>query len=569
MFSLVLASSLLFGTVLASYDYVIVGGGTSGLLLATLLSANPNITVAVLEAGIDGRTDPRIQIPENEGSIVGTEYDWNFTSTAQNYLYQNASIAYPRGRTLGGSAAMNFMIWERASAPEFDAWEKTFNISGWNWDTLYAAFKASENFTAPSAALQEEGLTFSLEEHGMSGPIDGTMSRNIYSLYSDYVIPALEELGVLKLVDGSGGNTTGMRFTPLAVNATSYTRSYSGSAYTNAENRGNLFVLTNATVTRALWSSAVSPEGNVVADGVEYTDPSTGMPTVLNASNIVLAAGSVQSPPLLETSGVGDSAILAALGVPIVVDLPAVGTHFQDHLTCAGAFSFNTTLDLTGSEYIQEFQDYAQPSRFLSAEDYDFATNLLFSKLNSFQGNTNTSLAMLRAIWLADQPVIEFGWFLGFVTGYLLHPLSSGTIHASATTAQPDINPNFNAAHINGTAFDLWLLSKALQYYATVVAASGPLGAIGAQYTVSGDLPFEVFQAQIHAGLGSGSHPTGGCAMLPLEQGGVVDETLRVYGTTNLWVVDASVIPASPGQHTMGLVYAIAMRAAEILLGER
>lgn len=559
--------SLFSPVCVAKYDYIIVGGGTSGLLLATLLSADPNVSVAVLEAGLDGRDDPLITVPENEGALVGTAaYDWGFTSVAQSHISQDASIAYPLGRTLGGSSAMNFMIYHRASAVEFDAWEGVLNISGWNWETIYAAFKAAENFTAAPVALEQAGLTSDAAYHGFSGPIAGTMSRNVFSLWEDYVIPSLEELGVPKLNDADGGNTTGVRYVPLAVNATSYTRSYSATAYTAIEGRLNLEVLSNATVRRVLWAGSLS-DGLAVANAVEYVDPSTGNLAILNASNIILSAGSIQSAPLLEKSGVGDPSTLSALEVPVAVDLPAVGTLFQDHLTYAGSFSFNSTLQLTGDQYIQALQDYAQPSRFLSEEDYAFATDLLFNVAEATPptGASNASLSMLRALWTADEPLIEFGWFLGFVTGYVLHPLSTGTIHAAPSATQPAIDPNFNGAQINGTAFDLWLLSKALQYYATTVASAGPLGVVGAAFSVPGDASFEEFQDQVFAGLSSGSHPTGGCVMMPREQGGVVDENLKVYGTANVRVVDASVVPVSPGQHTMGLVYAIAVRAAAIL----
>lgn len=556
-----------------SYDYIVVGGGTSGLLLASLLSANPNMTIAVLEAGADGRADPRITVPENAGGIVGTEYDWNLTSVAQVNLYQNKSIAYARGRTLGGSSAMNFMINHRASVAELDAWESVLNISGWNWDRLFAAFKAGEDFVGPSSALEMQGLTFDPTYHGTAGPVAGSMARDVYSLFSDYVVPSLDEVGVAKLVDANGGNTTGVRYDPLAINASSYTRSYSGSAYTNVEDRSNLAVLTNVTVTRVLWSDQLSLEGLSVASGVEYVDPETGNLAVLNGSNVILSAGALMSPPLLEVSGIGDPSILSTLGVSIVVDLPSVGTQLQDHLVYQGSFSFNETLNLTGGKYLQNFIEHAPPSRFLSEEDYAFASGLLFNTSGNQQltkGASNTSIAMARALWAADDPFLEFSWFFGWMSGYVLHPLSTGSVHATArpcptATCAPDIDPAFNAVQINGTSFDLWLLAKGLQYYANTVASAGPLGSLGAQFSVSGSLVFEDFQRSIFEGLVGGDHPTGGCVMMPREQGGVVDEELRVYGTDNVRVVDASAIPVSPGQHNMGLVYAIAVRAAQIL----
>lgn len=563
MLSRFIVLSALAVTALSSplYDYVIVGGGTSGLLLASVLSNNPAKTVAVLEAGGDARNDARVSNPQNEGGIQGTIYDWNFTSIPQKQLYNNAVIPVPRGKTLGGSSAMNFMIWHRASQIEFDAWQSTLNISGWNWSTIYAANKASESFTNSPAALAGN-LTYNDAYHGFSGPVAGSMEKSVFSLYTDYVLPSLKSLGVSKLQDSDGGNTTGPRFVPLCINASTYTRSYSGSAYTNVQGRPNLVVLTNTTATRLLWGATYS--GQAVSNAVEYIDPKTGTKNFINGSNIVLSAGAIQSPQLLELSGVGNPNILTPLGIKTVLNLPAVGTQAQDHLSYSGGFGFNKS-DFTGGDYVQDFQDYAQPSRFLSAADYRNASQLL-SGATPPAGVSNASWQMLKKLWATDQPMIEFGWFFGYVNAYLLHPLSQGTIHinSSSPLSAPRIDPNFNSAKTSGVEWDLWLLSKALQYYATTVAKSSPLSSIAAAYSVNGSLPFDQFQSTIYKGLSSGSHQTGGCVMMPQNQGGVVDSNLKVYGTKNVYVVDASVVPVSPGQHTMGLAWAIAMRAASL-----
>lgn len=554
-----------------TYDYVIAGAGTSGLLLALALTTDPTITVAVLEAGPDNRTDPRITVPEREGSIAGTLYDWNFTTTSQPGLYGGKSISVARGKVVGGTSAMNWMIWHRASAVEFDAWEGVLGIDGWNWDSVYAAAKASEKFTNPPSNLSGV-LTYDDAFHGTAGPIDGTMAKGYFSLYDEYLVPTLKNLGVPIPVDRDGGNTTGAGYVPLSINATSYTRSYPGSSYTLAQARPNLHLITNALVTRIIWAPKPASATLSTAQGLAYINATSksGPETLINGTTVILSAGTFQTPQLLELSGVGDPKILNPLGISTVVNLPAVGTKLADHPTFAASFAFNVS-GFTGSQYAQNFQDYATPSRFLSAADWATVAQLLNSTGTAVPtGSSASALAMLKTLFFADEPLVEYGWFLGYVSAYLLHPLSVGTVHitSSSPLAAPAINPGYNTALLNSTtAIDLFLLSKAALYLARSLPATAPFTSIAAKYSVNASVPFAQFQAVVAQGLASGAHFTGGACMGPRARGGVVNKGLKVYGTANVMVVDLSVVPASPGQHPMGLAYAVAMRAREVLVG--
>lgn len=547
------------------YDYVIAGGGSTGLLLAVALTSNPNVTVAVLEAGGDARTDTRVTVPENEGAITGTKYDWAFHSVPQSHLYQNASISIPMGKVIGGSGAMNFMIWHRASAVEFDSYQNILQIPGWNWSTIYAANKASETFYNPPAS-QANITTYNDAYHGMSGPIHGTMEKSVFSLYPDYVIPSLKSISVPIPQDTDGGNTTGARFVPLAIDPASYTRSYSGSAYTAVQNRKNLHVFVNLTVSQILWSSS-STSPSAIASALQYYNTTNGKQVVghINASQIIISAGAIKSPQLLELSGIGNPSIMNPLGIKTVVNLPAVGTQFQDHPNYVGDFSFNKS-SFTGGQYAQDFQDYAPASRFLSPADHSTLASML-QPSTAPAGISQPSWSMLKQMFLTDQPLIEYGWYFGYTTTYLLHPLSTGTVHINSSNplANPRIDPAYNSALVNNTSIDLWLLAKATQYYATVLPATAPLDSIAAQYSLNANQSFSAFQAQVLQGVSSGSHFTGGAPLLPKASGGVVDQNLLVYGTRNVRVVDCSIVPVSPGQHTMGLAYAVAMMAAKIL----
>lgn len=568
IFSTLLLASVCFSQN-TTYDYAIAGGGTAGLTLALLLSQDPNISVVVLEAGQSSIDDPRALVPEQEGALVGTTFDWNFTTIPQSHLYNNATISVPRGKTLGGSSALNFLIWARPSAAELDAYRDVLGLGDeWSWNGLLPAFKGSENFTDPPTELRGT-LTVDDSVHGKGGPIRGSMERGVYSLYTDYVLPALEGLGVPKQLDRTAGNTTGAGFVPLSIDATVYQRSWPASAYAEImRQRPNLVVKTGAHVTNAVLNSGTGSAAT--ATGLTYIDTTSDDQSVVtvNAKSIILSAGAIQTPQILELSGIGDPAILNPLGIETSVDLPPVGTQASDHLTFAGSFSFNVS-NFTNGQYAPVFQDYPGPRRFLSPDDYAFASELLTDDANKPAGTSNATWQIVKHLWSVDDPFIEFGWYYGFVNVYVLHPLSQGTVHVNSSNpmTSPVIDTGYNSAEIvlsNGTViqWDSWLLSKAVQYLATTVATASPLSSVDARFSVDSAVPLE---QQVFQSLGSGSHPTGGAVMLPRTASGVVDQNLKVYGTDNLYVADASVLPISPGEHIMGTVYAVAVKAASLI----
>lgn len=551
-------------TTAQTYDYVIAGGGTAGLLLAVVLTEDPNVTVAVLEAGGDGRQDQRITVPEKEGSIVGSEYDWQLTTVPQQSMYNKPMQPVNRGKVLGGTSAMNYMIWNRASRVEYDAWESILGNTGWNWDSLSAASKASEHFFAPTSSVP--AATYDLSYHGMSGPVHSTMQRNTFSLYTDYLIPTLKILKVPIPIDRDGGNITGAGPVPLSIDRDSYTRSYSAAAYAAVQDRSNLNVITEATVARIAWG-AEAADGSKVARGLRYrnTSSSSSASTLILGRQVILSAGSIQTPQILEISGIGDPKILSPIGINTKVNLPAAGTGLQDKITYSGSFSFSIN-NFTGTKYVQTFLDYAPASRLLSAADLATFRQLL-NGAKAGPTMSQAAISILKRMVETDQPLVEIGWFQAFTNVYLLHPLSCGTVHINTTnpTTSPVIDPGYNSAVINGTSIDLWLLSKAISYMTTTLAKAAPFSDINAKFSVDSSLSQSAIQNKVFQGLGIGQHWTGGAVMLPQADGGVVDQNLLVYGTNNVRVVDSFVIPAVPGQHPMGLAYAIAMRAASIL----
>ncbi|KAF7189824.1 Dehydrogenase citC, partial [Pseudocercospora fuligena] len=559
-----------------TYNYAIAGAGTAGLMLAIVLSENPNITVAVLEAGSDGRTDPNITNPQLRGTIQKTEYDWQFSSTPQPGLFSNGTGGIqpvPRGKTPGGTSAMNWMIHNTDSRQQLDIWESILNLTGWNWETLSTAFRESETMYAPPANMSQY-FKYNAAYHGSNGPIQSVFQRSVLSLFPDYLKPTLVNAGYQIAPDRNAGDAVGAGFIPLAIEPSNYTRSYAGSAYTAVEYRPNLHLITNSQVTGIDWESTT---GYVSASGLRYINTKSDSNTTqhVSAREIILSAGSVQSAQILELSGVGDPSIINPLGIKSVVNLPSVGTGVRDPpMMNYLPISFGVNTTFIGGDSDQNFLQFNTARNMLSSEDFAAASEWLNST-SHIEGVNDAVLAVFKNLWFGDQPLIEMAWQFPVqnVTPYNLIPLSQGTVHINSSDplAMPAFDPNYNRvnATINGTevAWDMWLLAKAAQYYETKLATTAPMNNIITSTDPPYDLPFDQYYQAVFTRTGSSQHLTGGNPMLPREAGGVIDTNMLVYGTQNVRIVDGSIFPYQPSAHPMGLTYAVAVRAARIFQG--
>lgn len=523
------------------------------------------------------------QLLTQSGTIQHTKYDWGLESTLQPYLYANGtggSQYVPRGKTIGGTSAMNWMIHNEDSRVQLDIWESLLNLTGWNYESMSTAFRESETMYAPPAA-EAESLPYDASYHGGAGPICSTFQRSVWNLLSDYVQPTLVSQGYEMPHDGNNGNANGPNFLPFAICPQNYTRSYSGSAYTVAQARSNLQLLQNAHVSRITWASTT--EGNATASGLEYIDLAGGNTTkTIQAREVILSGGIVYSPQILQLSGIGDPAILSAAGVQTTVNLPTVGSSLRDPPMANYwpiSFQFNETAieaaNLTGNEYIQNLIDLEPASKMLSPSDYELASTWL-NNTASIPGLADAQFAVFKHLWFAEQPLIEMAWqyTVANVTPYNLIPLSQGTVHINSSDPlhPPAINPNYNSINVtldNQTTvqWDMWFLAKASQNYVTKLATSEPMASLVTGTTPDYRLPFDQWYEAIFQWTGSSQHLTGGNPMLPRDAGGVVDTELLVYGTKNVRVVDGSVFPYQPSAHPMGVTYALAVRAARIFQG--
>ncbi|KAG8685468.1 hypothetical protein FRC09_014722, partial [Ceratobasidium sp. 395] len=305
-------------------SYVIAGGGSAGLLLAVQLSADPKVTVTVLEAGYSGFGKYVLSsgYPSEGGHIYILSEVPRFTTQGNDYPSKGPM---QRGKVLGGSSAMNALIMHRSGKYEYDLWESLGN-KGWNWNSFFEAwkdvstlalsgmvwvnnvYKKLETFHPPITNYTSL-ITYRKDHHGFSGPISSTLQTNVSSLFTDYIIPTMNSLGHrIADVDGEGGNATGAGFRPLAVLPLNFTRSYSGSAYFHVEGRPNLRVYTRAQATRITWGP--KKNGLAVASGFEYVNLDTGDKHTVKGTDIIVSGGAISTPPLLEYSGIGDPSIL-------------------------------------------------------------------------------------------------------------------------------------------------------------------------------------------------------------------------------------------------------------------
>ncbi|KAF6807429.1 choline dehydrogenase [Colletotrichum plurivorum] len=522
-----------------SYDYIIVGGGTAGLALATRLSLGlPDAQILVLEAGPSAHDEVRINVPGLRGSILGTNYDWNFTTVDQAGLGER-KIGVNRGKVLGGSSAMNYLCYDRAAAREYDAWGE-MGSDGWTWDAFFEAMTKSENFTGSDR-----------DSRGRSGPIRNTYNRVIYDVLNTWQ-PAGRELG-LPINEGGnmGGNPIGIMFQGTNIDSSDYTRSYSANSYLPLAG-ANLVVKTDTRVEKA--NLRKDCKGGYVATGVTLLDG-----TVINATKeVILSAGSVQSPGILELSGIGQPAVLEAAGITPLISLSGVGENYQDHIRTSNVYrlkdgfdSFDSLIFESGGENATaELQKWFDGDVSL----YDYTT-AAYGFLTWGQVNASAQAGLISSAQSA--------------VGGSTHPvdrkkLDRGSVHVDPAnpTGFPIIDPRFLdndhdiRAAVEGAKF------------ARKIAEAGPLRAVWEAETEPGPQvqTDEDFRRFVVDTVNSFYHPVGTCSLLPEKDGGVVDKDLRVYETQNLRVVDNSIIPIIISGHIQTAAYGIAEIAAHKIL---
>lgn len=525
---------------MAVYDYVIVGAGSAGCVLANRLSANPDKRVCLLEAG-GAHYSPMLHIPAGWATNFNNpRVDWGYHTEPEPGL-NNREIYWPRGKVLGGSSAINGMVYIRGVPRDFNDWAQAGAV-GWGW-----------NDVLPYFVKAEKQQTHRDELHGQNGPVYVEDVRDKRPIH-DVFLEAMRASGIPKNDDFNGADQAGCGYYQFTQH--NGRRWSTATAYLDPiRSRKNLEVITRATAQKILFDGKKANGVVIKRKGSEQT---------INAMHVVLCGGSINSPQLLELSGVGDGERLNQLGIPVVHNAPEVGENMQDHI-------FSKVVYTTHEE--QSINREVQGWRLAPT-----ALKWFFTR----QGPLTTGSAPVGGFWYTQDglevPDVQFHYASGAtlyneegrirpmnlpaMTGIVNQnrPDSRGFLHITSAdpSAPPEIHANYLATDsdrqclLRGVRMLLDIFSQTpLQEYLT--------GRISPSTEINLDSDDELLE-HIKNDASTTYHPTSTCAI-----GKVVDPNLNVMGVENLSVADASVMPYVVSGNTNAATIMIAEKAAEIL----
>jgi choline dehydrogenase len=522
------------------YDYIIVGAGSAGCVLAARLSEDPDVSVLLIEAG-PADTMESIHVPVGTLALARTVVDWDY-STAHEPHCDGRRIYLPRGRALGGSSSTNAMVYMRGNPADYDGWRDA-GCTGWGWDDLLPYFKRAED--------NERGAS---DYHGAGGPLSVSDGRHRNPVMEAFV-RAGEQAGMARNDDFNGPAQDGIGHYQLTQRGGR--RCSAAVAYLHpALGRPNLTVETNVQVERVLFDGmrAVGVEGRRLFEPLSFDA----------AGEVILCGGTYNSPQLLMLSGIGPAEHLGSRLIPPLLDRPMVGRNLHDHVQVWALWRSVEHLSLAT----------AMAPGFVEANLAEFETQgsgPLTSNLAESGGFARTSadlsapdiqLHAIPGVLSEDPPfaVAEHGISIGVC---LLTPRSRGEVWLAGAepTAKPHILHNYFADEDDMRRMEAGL---------ALVLEIGRQDALAPFCSEPEQLPSSPAQDDVHAFIRRHAqtlyHPVGTCAM-GADADAVVDLELRVRGTNGLRVVDASVMPTAPRGNTNAPVIAIAERAADLIKG--
>ena len=534
-----------------TYDYIIIGAGSAGCMLAKRLTENPQKRVLLIEAG---KSDNYIWIHIPVGylyCIDNPKTDWRFKTVAEKGL-NGRSLLYPRGRVLGGCSSINGMIYMRGQASDYESWVQATGDEAWSWENALKRYKAFEDYHGDTNQWHGKGGEWTVSKQRLRWPI---MDR-----FKDAAI----EAGIPASDDFNRGDNFGVGYFDVSQR-TGWRLNTSKAFLKDAVKRSNLTVLTEAMVSK-LKIDPLSKR----CYGVEYRRNGMINESLINpGGEVILSAGSIGSVQILERSGIGAAAHLNQLGIPVITDLPGVGENLQDHLQLRmiykvnGIKTLNTQANSLFGKMMIGLEYLLKRSGPMSMAPSQLGA---FAYSSSAQKSANVEYHVQPlSLERFGEDLHSFNAFTASVCN--LRPTSRGSVHITSVDpeAPPAIQPNYLS-----TEEDRKVAVESLRLTRKIVESNALKPFTPEEYKPG--IHYQSDEELVKAAGDIGTtifHPVGTCKMgRPDDPMAVLDSQLRVRGIHHLRVVDASAMPTITSGNTAAPTMMIAERVAELLTCE-